>query len=207
MSLMLIAAVTAAVAASVGYHASRRKDPDGGHGGDDGEKDPPPDPQAMRREQEAGAFEGLPLTLGDVVSAGPDERWLAGALVARERGEVITVLFLAPEGATQGAVAVFAPPRQDIFWLAPTTAESPDEPPATLEIGGVAMRRRGRLPVALERMGQGAPRVGEAGILATYEGDPGEVALVVASEGRIHAWSGRRLEAEQYERLGEGGEG
>ena len=204
MSLILIAAVTAAVAASVGYLASRRKPAEGDDGDDDA---PPPDPQAERREQEARAFDGLPLKLGDVVSAGPDERWLAGALVARERGQVVTVLFLAPEGAAQGAVAVFAPPRQDIYWLSPAAVESPDEPPATLEIGGVPMRRRGRLPVSLERMGQGAPRVGEAGILATYEGGPTDVAVVVGSEGRAHAWSDRRIEGGDYERLGAGGDG
>jgi hypothetical protein len=205
VSLTLIAAVTAAVAASVGYLASRRKgveeqgDDKGGR--EKGEEKAPPAPRAE------SPFKGLPLQLGDVVTAGSEERWLAGAVVVRERGEVLSVLFLAPEGATLGAVAVFAPPRQDLYWMAPAEVESPDEPPATLELGGVAMRRRGRLPVTLERLGQGTPRVGEAGIFATYDGGGGDVAVVIGSEGRTHAWVGRQLEEGQYERLGEGGDG
>lgn len=204
MSLLLVAAVTAAVAASAGYLASRRKAPEEDHS-EKGER-------SRQRALTAAAraprlFEGLPLQLGDVVTAGSEERWLAGALVARERGEVVAVVFLAPEGATQGVVTVFPPPRQEIYWLSPAEVESPDEPPATLELGGVAMRRRGRLPVAVERLGQGTPRVGEEGILATYEGGGGDVAVVIGSERRTHAWVGRRIEAGDYERLGEGGDG
>ena len=102
-------------------------------------------------------FATLPFTLGDVVSSGPDERWLAGAIVAREGGRVIGALFLAPEGVVHKAVAVFAPPRKDIWWMSPAELTSPDEPPATIEVAGVALQRKGRLPVTLERHGQGAP--------------------------------------------------
>ncbi|MCC6553329.1 MAG: hypothetical protein IT372_09960 [Polyangiaceae bacterium] len=205
MSLLVIAAMTAAVAASVGYLASRRRggEEEAARGGEAARKHEP----VKKQEPARSPFEGLPLKLGDVVSAGGEERWLAGAIVARERDEVVAVLFLAPEGAALGAVAVFAPPRKDIYWMAPAEVESPAEPPATLEIGGAAMRRRGRLPVALERLGQGAPRVGEEGVVASYEGGPSEVAMVLGSEGKVYAWAGRRIEDGEYERLGEGGDG
>ncbi|WP_437280794.1 hypothetical protein WME90_09640 [Sorangium sp. So ce375] len=201
MSLTLLAAAAAAVVATVGYMAARReREALGGDGGERARDAPAAPPEdALWRE--------LPLALGDVVLAGSEERWLAGAIVARERGEIVAAVFLAPEGATQGAVVAFPAPRREILWLAPAAADSPNEPPATLEIAGTTMRRRARLPAALERLGQGAPSVGGAGIIALYEGAGHDAAVVLASEGQIHAWAGRRIEDGGYERLGAGGEG
>lgn len=218
MALTLLLAVTAAVAASMGYLAARR------HGAED---DAPPDSRDEERLKKMGQadeapekpaprpvkkpvassppFATLPLSLGDVVTAGADERWLAGAVVARENGRVIGAVFLAPEGTAHLAVAVFAAPRKDIWWMSPTEIASPDEPPATLEIGGVAMPRRGRLPVTLERLGQGAPPVGDEGIWAAYDRGR-EVAVVIASQHKVYAWSGKRLEEDEYDRLGGGGD-
>lgn len=198
MSLILLATITAAVAASAGYLAARRRPPESE--ADERESEPP------EPEPAPDPFAALPLRLGDVVQAAREERWLAGAILAREGDEVRVALFIAPEGAAQGVVAAFAPPRQDIYWMEPAAAESPAEPPATLEIGGVPMQRRGRVPVALERFGQGAPSVGAEGLLAMYEGGAGTVAILVRSEGRTHAWSGRRFEAGEYDRLGSGGD-
>jgi hypothetical protein len=197
VSLILIATITAAVAASAGYLAARRRTQAA-----QGERADPPE----KREPAPDPLAALPLRVGDVVQSGREERWLAGAIVARERGEVIAAVFLAPEGAAQGAIAAFAAPREDIFWMAPSEVESPNEPPAALEIGGIPMQRRGRVPVALERLGQGAPRLGEEGMLATYDAGEGSVAVVLRSEGCTYAWSGRRLEAGEYDRLGHGGE-
>jgi hypothetical protein len=199
VSLTLLAAVAAAVAASVGYLSARRNPEAAGGGG--GERRGPP----------GGGGEavpwpvGLPLNLGDVVLVGAEERWLTGALVAREKTEIVAALFLAPEGAKQAAVAAFPPPRRDIFWLDPVAIDSPVEPPATLEIGGVTMLRRGRLPVLFERLGQGAPQIGAAGMIATYTAAESEVAIVVASEGQVYGWAGTRIEEGAYERLGRGG--
>jgi hypothetical protein len=201
MSLTLLAALAAAVAASVGYLSARRvKRPEDNLGDSGGQRRAP-----LGRSARGAAFRGLPLALGDVVLAGSEERWLSGAIAAREKGELIAVVFIAPEGVRERAVAVFPPPRRDIYWLSPVEIDSPDEPPATLEIQGVNMRRQGRKPAALERMGQGAPPVGMAGILALYDGGGSDVAVVIGSEGRIHAWAGRRIEEEGYERLGGGG--
>lgn len=218
MSFTLLLAVTAAVAASMGYLAARKHGdeddgpPDSGEEGGarkkDREKEPPAKPAPKPIKKPAATvspFATLPLALGDVVSAGAEERWLAGAVVAREGGRVIGAVFLAPEGAVHKAVAVFSPPRKDIWWMSPATVDSPSEPPATIEIGGVALPRKGRLPVTLERLGQGAPDVGEEGLWAVY--DQGrDVALVVASQGKAHAWSGRRLDEDEYDRLGGGGD-
>ncbi|WP_437736017.1 hypothetical protein [Sorangium sp. So ce1335] len=201
MSLTLIAAAAAAVAATVGYMAARReREAQAGAGGEQ-------EPGARARSPEDALWDELPLALGDVVLAGTEERWLSGAIVARERGELVAVVFLAPEGATQRAVVAFPAPRREILWLAPAAVDSPDEPPATLEIAGMTLRRRARLPAALARLGRGAPRVGDAGIFALYEGGGHDAAVVLASEGRIHAWAGRRIEDDGYERLGGGGEG
>jgi hypothetical protein len=149
-------------------------------------------------------FAGLPLSLGDVVSDHHDERWLAGALVAREQGRVIAALFLAPEGAKLSAVAVFAAPRKDIYWMDPAPLDVTDEPSATIELAGIAFRRKARLPVTIERLGQGAPSVGEEAIWGVYDGGPGEVAVVLVSDGRVYAWQGRKLDEDRYDRLGEG---
>lgn len=201
MSLTLLAAAAAAVVATVGYMASRReREAPGGNGGERARGAPAAPPGDA-------PWNELPLALGDVVLAGSEERWLSGAIVARERGEIVAAVFLAPEGGAHGAVVAFPAPRREILWLAPAAADSPDEPPATLEIAGATMRRRTRLPAALERCGQGAPSVGDAGIIALYEGAGHDAAVVLASEGRIHAWAGRRIEDGGYERLGGGGEG
>jgi hypothetical protein len=216
VSFTLLLAVTAAVAASMGYMAARKHgdddtdgDPNGKGGHDDNQRKPPPvksKPAAKPVKKPAGSpFEGLPLALGDVVSSGSEERWLAGAVVAREGERVIGALFLAPEGAIHKAVAVFALPRKEIWWMSPVEIASPDEPPATVEIAGVAMQRKARLPVALERLGQGAPSVGEEGIWAIYDRGK-DVALVLASQGQAHGWSGTRVEEGEYDRLGGGGD-
>ena len=223
MSFTLLLAVTAAVAASMGYLAARKRGDDDDAPPDSGDenagrkkdqekkdKEPAgkPAPKPSKKPPIAAPslpFATLPLALGDVVSSGTEERWLAGAVVAREGGRVIGALFLAPEGVVQHAVAVFAPPRKEIWWMSPATIASPDEPPATIEVGGAAMPRKGRLPVTLERLGQGAPPLGEEGLWAVYDRGR-EVALVIASHGTAHGWSGVRLEEGEYDRLGGGGD-
>jgi hypothetical protein len=218
MVLTLVAVATAVVAATTGYLVTRKRGGSGdarralpGRGGGGrgalpkGPKKDGKDAKDAKDAPEAEALTGLPLTLGDVIVSGTEERWLAGALVAREKGRVVSALFLAPEGATTRAVVAFALPKTEIFWLDPTEVDSPAEPPATLEIAGAMLTRRSRLPVVVERLGQGAPRVGDSVLWATYEGGGREVAVVLVSEGRALAWMGRRLDADEYDRLGSGG--
>jgi hypothetical protein len=207
--MMLTLIVTAAAAAAAGYLVARRRgEPEGAGGPGEGEGSSGRAAAAAgvpAAKKSAAVFEGMPLALGDVVLAEAEERWLAGAVVAREGGRVVAALFTAPEGAKVRAVAVYGAPRREIFWLAETEVMVPAEPPATLEIGASMLSRRGRLPVIMERLGQGAPRVGESGLWATYEGGGREVAVVITSEGRVFAWSGKRLDEGEYERLGAGG--
>src|SRR5829696_7263293 len=106
MSFTLIMAVTAAVAATMGFMAARRRGEDDED--DEGNEAPPRDgPSSAAKKAEPkhrapadpkAAFAGMPLMLGDVVSADHEERWLAGALLAREGGHAVAALFLAPEG-------------------------------------------------------------------------------------------------------------
>lgn len=204
MSLLLALAAAAALVASASggfFVASRRqakrakKEQD--RGGDKGERAAPP----------KDAFASLPFSVGDVVVVDGEERWLSGGVLAKEGSAVVAALFFAPEGAATKAVAVFCAPRKEIYWLAPSRADSPSEPPASIEIDGVPMTRRGRLPVSLSRHGQGAPTIGEAGIFAEYHGGADEVAVVLTSAGRAFAWSGRRVHEGAYDRLGPGGDG
>ncbi|MDI3287765.1 hypothetical protein [Polyangium sp. 15x6] len=206
MSLVAIA-LTAAVAASLGYLASRRREsarelegPDETKALGDKKK-----PRALKAPAPADPLEGLAFALGDVVSAEGDERWLAGAIVAREQA-LAAVIFVAPEGLAHHAVALFPAAARTALWLSPEAVDTPPEPPGTLEIRGMAMQRRSRLPVTFERLGQGAPTVGPSGILAMYEAGGREVALVVTSEGKSLAWAGRRLDEGEYDRMGRVGD-
>jgi hypothetical protein len=198
MSLLLIATVSAIVMVSTGYLAGVRVRR---------ERRPRP---ARRKpagpvRSDAMDLDDLPLALGDVVSYDGEERWLSGAVIASERGRVIAALWVAPEGAAQHAVATFRAPDLSIYWLQPAAVSSPEEPPATIDLNGVAMRRLRRLPVALTRIGQGAPDVGETGMFATYEGPGRDVTVLIVTRGRAQAWSGRKLDPDEYERLGDGG--
>ena len=207
MSLLLIA-ITATVGASIGYLASRRRDA----------AKPPQNKELPMKSTsakgkkpsgtETSAASANPLLsfglgLGDVVSAEGEERWLAGAIVARDT-KVVAAVYIAPEGLGHRAVVVFPKPEQTIQWLAPTEIASPQEPPATLEIGGITMHRRARLPVYLDRLGQGTPSVGPSGVFAMYEAGGREAAVVITSEGKCLAWFGRRLEEGEYDRMGGG---
>lgn len=218
MSLLLAALATAALCASAGggylFAAIRRPKPEREGPGDEDEKGRgkskgkvTPATEKRERDDEKRSFEELPLCLGDVVVAEGEERWLAGGLLAREGDRVVAAVFFAPEGSHTKAVVAFARPRRDILWLAPARVSSPAEPPASCEIDGEPMTRRGRLPVVLTRHGQGVPALGEAGILAEYEGGADEIAVLITSEGRAFAWSGRRLVPGDYDRLGSGGDG
>jgi hypothetical protein len=205
LSLLLVLAAAAALGASAGAgffaaSRSRAKTPKQGSKQESA-------PAAANADPLKNAFDGLPLALGDVVIADHEERWLAGCLLAKEGDKIVAALFFAPEGATLKMVAAFARPRKDLLWLTPARVDSPAEPPASIEIDGVPMTRRGRLPVLFSPHGQGVPRLGETGIFAEYEGGADEMALLVTSEGRALAWSGRRLGEGQYDRLGSGGDG
>jgi len=204
MSIALLVAISTAVAISAGFLARRRKD-------QQPSKPIATLPSARRTGTKDDAsdhrFDELPLALGDVVLFDRQERWLAGALLLREGQRVVAALFLSPEGADVRAVAAFTEPRRDIYWLHAVEVVSPAEPPATLEIGEAMLTRRSRLPVSIERLGQGAPHVGDAALWAMYEGGGREIAVLLSGGGKVHAWRGTRLEEGAYDRFGSGGTG
>ena len=207
-------AVAAAAAASAGYFAARRNriEPRTSERDPDDKKPSAKKPAASKASspkktpaKKSSPYDGLALALGDVVSVGGEERWLAGAVIARDEGKVALVLYMAPEGKEEHAVAVFAPPRKEIYVLAPAAVDCPSEPPTTLEIDGVALTRRSRLPVLLERAGQGAPDLPGEGIVAIYEAGGREIAVVIAANGRAYGWRGRMYDEGEYDRMGGGG--
>lgn len=165
-------------------------------------KRPAPGKPKASQPSEPSPFDGLPLGLGDVVSAQGEERWLCGVLLAKEGDKIVGALFLAPEGAQTKAVYVFAPPKRDILWLSPIQVAASGEPPATLEMESALMTRRARFPVAIERMGQGTPSIGSSALWALYEGTTGRAAIVIADGPAVFAYWGERLEPSQYDRMG-----
>jgi hypothetical protein len=208
-----VVAVTAILAAAAGYWAARRRNASEAGAPlkkEGAAKRGAPQKAALNAndaKKKTSPFEGMPLALGDVVvaEAAREERWLAGALVAREGDRTVAALFVSPEGAVTRAVAVFGAPRRDIYWLEPASVTSPAEPPATLEIGESMLSRRSRLPVSVERLGQGAPHVGDAVLWAVYEGGGREVAVLITGGGSVHAWRGSRLDEGEYDRFGSAG--
>jgi hypothetical protein len=198
MTITLIV-ITAALAASAGYFASRRRGPKG----EIAEANDSPAKKNVKAAPPAPKpLDGFGLELGDVISSGGEERWLSGAVLAREQ-TVVTALFFAPEGREHWVVAAFPLPERDIFWLRPVEVVPPAEPPATLEIEGLTMQRKSRLPVRFERIGQGAPNVGSSGMLAIYTAGAREVAIVLTSGDQCLGWSGRRVDSGEYDRMGQ----
>jgi hypothetical protein len=132
-----------------------------------------------------------------------EEAWLAGALVFREPRPT-AVLFIAPDAG--GDRAVFARPKADasLLWLAPTILGEEEigrEPPSSLEIEELRFERTRRIPCRVERIGIGAPDLGEEVLLAEYLAATGDRLVVVVGAEGARAWRGRELEEGTYDRL------
>jgi hypothetical protein len=166
----------------------------------------------VAKEQVPFDWRRFPCALGDVVVRTADgaEAWLAGAIVLREDAPV-AALFVAPEAKSAGgdrAVYARVRPSQDLAWLAPLAAEVADaaglsgvagEPPSAIEIDGVRFQRSRRLPLRAERVGKGAPHVGATALIGEYGAPSGDVAIVLMSDGAVHAWRGARLVPGEYD--------
>lgn len=196
----LIAALVASAAAGVATYWAARK---GSRASRDGALEVAKKAQAALAPPPTTP-DTLPLSLGDVVSAEGEERWLEGALVAREDGLPRAALFFAREGLAERAVLAFAPPRRELFWLRPTDALAPREPPGTLEVGRETYQRVGRFPAAVERVGVGAPQVGEVVLWALYEGGGRKVALLLSGGLGQRVWTGTRVDEGEWDRMGKG---
>jgi hypothetical protein len=154
----------------------------------------------------------FPCALGDViVRAGGEEAWLAGALVLSESSPV-AVIFVAPEAGGDHAILVRPRPAGEIVWFEPLPRDEivvGAEPPTSLEVRGVRYERLRRLPLRAERIGAGAPDVGDAVIYAEYAGAGAERVLVLSVPGAhgggpARVWRGVALEPGMYDVLPSG---
>jgi hypothetical protein len=145
---------------------------------------------------------GFPCSLGDVVvrRGERDEAWLAGALVLRE-DQRVAVLFVAPEAREDRALFV----RDGaVTWLAPFAdmpAMPSGEPPHAIEHEGTTFERTRRLPVHVERLGTGAPAVGDRAVVGEYSGLGVELVVVIAGTEAAVAWHGVALSEGDYDVL------
>jgi hypothetical protein len=151
------------------------------------------------------ALAGFVCRLGDVVvrRLEGDEAWLAGALVFAEERPVI-VLFIAPDAGGGRAVLVPGPGHTTLSWLSPIAPEHVPmggEPPRALEHAGTRFERTRRLPVRVQRLGTGAPRVGASAVIGEYAAAGLERLVVVAGSEAALAWRGVSLSASEYEVL------
>lgn len=202
MSFLLIASACIAAAGAAGVAFGRRNAMKATASRSD------PDPAAAKKATEARElarmFLGMPLSLGDVVSHEASERWLSGAIVAEDRGQIVAAIFVAPEGSTLEAVVCFPAPRGEIFWLSPIDVSSGREPPTAYDFGGVVMQRRSRIPVHLKRLGVGAPEVAGDAVFAEYEASGRARGVLLRLSDRAMAWSGKMVDKGEFDRLGKG---
>jgi hypothetical protein len=200
MSFILLAAVCAAAAAAAGAFAGRRSAVNESEPDADKKNATPVEAPAAR----AFANDALSLDVGDVVSVGTEERWLAGALALRDGEHLVAALFIAPEGKRNDAVCAFSSPRRELLWLTPHAVEIGAEPPSAIELDGIVMRRRARVPVTVARYGQDTPDVGEQAVFAEYEAGGGATGVVIRGANAAWGWSGKRVDEGAYDRMGKG---
>ncbi len=147
---------------------------------------------------------GFPCQLGDVILAHHgDEAWLAGALVFRERVPM-AVLFIAPDAGGDRGVYVRPAPHASLLWMSPLPSDTlvvGREPPSALEHEQERFDRTRRLPYRVERLGTGAPDVGEDVIVAEYSAATGDRLIIVVGASGARAWRGRALDEGTYEVL------
>lgn len=145
--------------------------------------------------------------LGDVViRAGGEEAWLAGAILFSEERPA-AVLFIAPDAGGDRALFLRPKPAEELAWLMPigeNELELGAEPPSSLEHKGERFDRVRRLPFGAERLGTGAPDVGEDVVVAEYKSLPGERMLVIVGSKTARAWRGMLLEPGMYDVLASG---
>ncbi|AKV01201.1 hypothetical protein AKJ09_07864 [Labilithrix luteola] len=207
MSLLLagLIAASASGAALVGRWLARRRDD---APVDATAKEDDPGPKTKSKPATETKLEGFPCQLGDVVMRlTGEEAWLAGGVVLSEEMPV-AVLFVAPE-AKQDTVLYARPvPRASIAWLSPVDAASVllhGEPPNAIEHEGIRFERVRRLPLRTQRLGVGAPNVGDAVVVAEYASAGAERLVVLkATNGSSFAYRGLELEPSAYEVIASG---
>jgi hypothetical protein len=167
----------------------------------------PPAPPATAAAPCVVDWSVFPFALGDVVvRAGGEEAWLAGAIVLSEDRPALA-LFVAPEAGGDRAVLVHARPGDEVVWLEPLPADEialGAEPPTSLEVRGTRYDRTRRLPLRAERLGTGAPDLGDVVVVAEYAASAQERLLVITGGGSARVWRGTLLERGMYDVLPSG---
>ena len=153
-------------------------------------------------------IEGFLCQLGDVViRITGEEAWLEGGVILSEEVPV-AALFVAPDVGRSTAIYVRARPKASLLWLEPLDPSAilvGGEPPSSVEHRGVRFDRARRLPLRPQRMGIGAPEVGDAVTIAEYTSAGAERLLVVkANTGAVHAYRGTELEEGSFEVIASG---
>ena len=94
-----------------------------------------------------------------------------------------------------------------MVWLEPLPADEialGAEPPTSLEVRGTRYDRARRLPLRAERVGTGAPDLGDVVIVAEYAASGPERLLVITGGGSARVWRGTLLERGMYDVLPSG---
>jgi hypothetical protein len=119
----------------------------------------------------------------------------------------VAVLFVAPDAGHDCMIYVRVRPK-GLCWLEPLDPSAVlvgGEPPSAVEHGGVRFERARRLPLRPQRIGVGAPDLGDAVIVAEYESAGAERLLVLkANSGAVHAYRGVELDEGAYEVIASG---
>jgi hypothetical protein len=149
------------------------------------------------------ALEGFPCQVGDVIlRMTGEEAWLAGGLVLSEAIPV-AALFVAPDAKHDCAIYARPRPAQVLQWLEPLDPSAilvGGEPPSAVEHGGIRFERARRLPLRAQRVGTGAPNVGDAVTVAEYVSAGAERLLVLkGNAGIVHAFRGVELGEGSFE--------
>lgn len=134
-----------------------------------------------------------------------DEALLSGGYRMKEGSQVSAAVFVGPgaRGVTRVVVA-FAAERDDLLWLEllPEGAvEVGREPATTLLINDEPYERSRRLPVAVERFGEGLPAIDDEVTLYEYGSAEGRSALVLRGGKHTIVAKGTKVLASTLDRL------
>jgi hypothetical protein len=183
-----------ALVAGLSTWAARRK-------GVSAEPAPAPVPDRARPPSPL-ARAGIDVELGDVVDVAGQELWLETAWLLSESGDVIAALF----GAREATLVVVPRPRRGVYLLREVALSVPEDPPSTVEAGGVRFERIRRIPVRITAVGASPPLPWDEALYVEYRGLAGDALFLLGRGGRAKAWQGRLVAESDIERWGGGAE-
>lgn len=144
---------------------------------------------------------GFEVDLGDVVEVAGRELWLESAWLLSEGADPVAALYAAREAV----LVVLPPPRRTVYLVDAVDLRLPDDPPASLESGGVRFERVRRIPVRITAIEGTAPLPWDEALLAEYRGLAGDVLWLLGRGPSAKAWQGRVVGESEIERWGGGG--